>query len=68
MKLTVGRLVEMLSKYPKDVELVVGCDNCHHGASGTEDIITIRENLDQTFGYIDLRLNSTWINKDCKED
>lgn len=67
MNLTTGRLVDLLSAFPENTPILVGCDNCKYGASGTEDIVRIVPYLNQTFGYVELRLNSVWMEKKLDE-
>ncbi|MEK4030845.1 hypothetical protein MKZ02_20205 [Pseudobacillus sp. FSL P4-0506] len=58
---TVGELVEMLAKFPFDTEIVVGCGGCQKGS--VNDVITISDRTDQTFGYIELNVNQSWKEK-----
>lgn len=57
-KLTVGNLEDMLRAYPKDTIIHTGCRCCSHGAIG-DNILSIEDMTNQTFGYIKLKLNAT---------
>ena len=57
--LTVGYLEDQLRNFPKETEISVSCNCCHHSSIGSKDIITIEDNTNQTFGYIALNINST---------
>lgn len=57
--LTVGYLEDQLRNFPKETEISVSCNCCHHSSIGSKDIIKIEDNTNQTFGYIELNINST---------
>lgn len=59
MNLTVGILEDKLRKYPKETAIQTSCGVCHHGALGNETIVEIVDETNQTFGYIELRLNAS---------
>lgn len=64
-KLTVGYLEDKLRKFPKETEIYVSCGCCHHSSVGSTDIIDIEDYTDQTFGYIELKINDS-IESDIK--
>jgi hypothetical protein len=55
---TVGELIEMLSKFPFDTVVFNSCGACAKGESGGR--MTISDQTDQTFGYIELNFNQSW--------
>jgi hypothetical protein len=57
-KETVGSLVEKLVKFPFSTEVLNNCGSCHKGEVGGE--VTISDQTNQTFGYIDLNFNQSW--------
>lgn len=57
-KLTVGYIEDLLRKYNKSTEVEVSCNCCHHSSIGHTSILKVRDNTDQTYGYIELELNS----------
>ena len=58
-KLTVGYIEDLLRKYDKGVEVEVSCGCCHRGSIGNTSILKVRDNTDQTYGYISLNLNAS---------
>lgn len=58
-KLTVGYIEDLLRKYDKGVEVEVSCGCCHRGSIGSTSILKVRDNTDQTYGYVGLELNSS---------
>lgn len=58
-KLTVGYIEDLLRKYDKSVEVEVSCGCCHRGSIGSTSILKVRDNTDQTYGYVGLELNSS---------
>lgn len=58
MKLTVGYIEELLRKFSKGTEVSVGCNNCNHGAIGSEKDVEIIDMTNQTYGYIKLVVNA----------
>jgi len=59
MDLTVGILENKLRQFPKGTSINVSCGCCHHGALGDEKIISIRDDTNQTYGYIELEINAS---------
>jgi hypothetical protein len=59
MELTVGKIEEMLRKYPKGTPVHLSCGCCNHSSSGNETILGIEESLNQTYGYITLQFNDS---------
>jgi hypothetical protein len=55
---TVGELIEMLSKFPFGTVVLNNCGSCHKGEVGGH--MTISDQTDQTFGYIELNFNQSW--------
>lgn len=58
-KLTVGYIEDLLRKYDKSVEVEVSCGCCHRSSIGGTNILKVRDNTDQTYGYISLNLNAS---------
>lgn len=56
--LTVGYIEDLLRKYPKGTRVEISCGVCHHSSGGGTDILKIRDYTNQTFGNIELELNS----------
>lgn len=55
---TVGELIEMLAKFPFDTAVLNNCGSCAKGEVGGR--ITISDQTDQTYGYIELNFNQSW--------
>ena len=60
-KLTVGVLEEKLRAFPRGTTIIVGCKHCGMESSGTENILKIKDDTKQTFGYIEMELNSATL-------
>lgn len=58
-KLMVGYIEDLLRKYDKSVEVEVSCGCCHRGSIGSTNILKVRDNTNQTYGYISLNLNAS---------
>lgn len=57
MDLTIGYLEDKFRKFPKNTVIHIGCGVCHHSASGSDQIVSIEDRTNQTYGYIELTLN-----------
>lgn len=58
-KLTVGYIEDILRKYNKGTEVHTTCNCCHRGALGSTNIFKIKDNTNQTYGYIEFELNAS---------
>ena len=58
-KLTVGYVEDILRKHNKSTEIHTVCNCCHHGALGSTNILKIKDNTNQTYGYIEFELNAS---------
>lgn len=66
-KLTVGYIENLLRKYSKETEVEVSCNCCHHASIGHTSILKVRDNTNQTYGYIGLELNSSSYPDDVED-
>lgn len=55
---TVGEIIEMLAKFPFDTKVFNNCGACHKGECGGH--MTISDQTNQTYGYIELNFNQSW--------
>lgn len=56
---TVGSLIEALAKYPFSTEIVTECCACQKSSSG--GTIKVNDHTNQTFGYLGLEVNRSYI-------
>lgn len=57
MDLTVGSLENKLREFKKGTNIHLLCGCCNHGISGGESILQVKDNINQTYGYIELIMN-----------
>lgn len=59
MDLTVGIIENKLRKFSKGTSVSVSCGCCNHGTIGAETILKIKDDTNQTYGYIEFILNAS---------
>ena len=59
MDLSVGIIEDKLRKFPKNTSISISCSCCNHSSSGNESILSITDNTNQTYGYIELNFNDS---------
>ncbi|MBZ9693223.1 hypothetical protein [Clostridium sp. M14] len=55
MKLTVGKLEELIRPFSRGAEVELSCGCCHHSSIGSENILKLKDYK----GYIELEFNAT---------
>ncbi|MBN1074647.1 hypothetical protein DVV91_09870 [Clostridium botulinum] len=59
MKLTVGKVEELIRPFSRGTEVELSCGCCHHSSIGSENILKLKDHTNQTYGYVELEFNST---------